>query len=242
MMPSSDRKFKMNEVLRELSLEIGADYKEGEGPYIQRRIRLAGLIHSYGVVHAHVAPWTVTIASYTDSREDTFTQMYVPYVNPDGFRFWIARRGTADLLFCRLVKKLGLGKLIDVVGFPEFDEAFAIAGNNKGRVRTLFADPKFRGLIQAQPTFRMEVRDKPWSFAIGAEPSFPENVDVLLFEVLEAITDVGQLKTLFDAFIATLEQLCQLGSAQRVPPGVEPWGLFGVAMPVFGRSVRVTGR
>ena len=76
-MLSSDRKFQMNEVLRELSREIGADYNEGDGPFI-RGFRLEGSVHLYGAVHAHVAPWTVTIGSYTSSNESTFTQMYAP--------------------------------------------------------------------------------------------------------------------------------------------------------------------
>jgi hypothetical protein len=234
-MPKSDRWFKMNEVLRELSREIGADYTEGDGPF-SWGFRIEGSVHSYGAVHAHVAPWTVAIGSCTvvskgsTSKGSTSTQMYAPYVNPDGFRFSIVRTS----FFLGLGKKLGLVRHI-VVGFPEFDEAFVIRGNDEERVRSLFADPKFRGLIQAQPTFRMDVKDKPWPFAIGAEPYFPENVDVLLFQVPKAITDVGQFKALFDAFIATLEQLCQLGAARREPPGVEPWGLFGLAMPKLSR-------
>jgi hypothetical protein len=226
----SDPRFHMDDVLRQLSRELGAEYNAGEGPYT-RMIRLGKhFTHSYGTVHARAGPWIISIGAYTREDERTTTQLYAPYVNPEAFRFTIARTG-----FLRnLGKKLGLLKDIDV-GFPEFDEAFIINGKDEGRVRTLFADPKLRELVQAQPKFSMKVCDKPWPFAIGAEPYFPENVDMLVFDVHEAITDVGRLRATLDAFVAVLERLCLIGAARREPPGVEPWGLFGTAIPKRSR-------
>jgi hypothetical protein len=217
----------MDEVLRQFSRETGAEYHAGDGPYRRMMIRLGKhWLHSFGTVHARVGPWTVSIGGYLRERERAFTQIYAPYVNPDGFRFSIARTN----FFWDLGKKFNLIRYINV-GFPEFDRAFVIGGYDEGRVRTLFADPKFRELILAQPAFGMDVKDKPWPFAIGTEPYFPEDVDILLLQVREGATDFGQLKALLDVFVATLERLCQLGSARREPPGVEPWGLFGTAIP-----------
>jgi hypothetical protein len=229
-MRSSDPGFHMDEVLRELSREMGADYITGDGPY-RRMIRTAKhYVHSYGTVTTPAGQWTVSIGGYTRESERTFTQLYAPYLNPGGFRFWVTR---TDFL-TRLSRKLGLWRQIDV-GFPECNETFFIHGNNDARVRTLFAEPRFRELIQAQPDFSINVHDKPWKFAIGAEPDFPE--DVLVYEARGAVTDVGRLKALADGFAATLEQLCRTGSARREPPGVMPSGLFGFKAAIWGKLV-----
>ena len=66
------------------------------------------------------------------------------------------------------------------MGDPEFDEAFIIKGNDESKVRDLFANPKIRQMIQAQPKIRLEVKDSEGWFG----PKFPENVDELHFQVV----------------------------------------------------------
>jgi hypothetical protein len=103
------------------------------------------------------------------------------------------------------------------VGDPEFDEAFIIKGNDEDRVGDLFANPKIRQLIQAQPKICLEVNDREGWFG----PRFPEYVDALHFEVQGVIKDVERLKALFDLFAAVLHQLCRIGSAYKQHPEVE---------------------
>ena len=136
--------------------------------------------------------------------------MRAPYVNPEGFRFTVYRKG----LFSELGKLLGMQDI--EVGDPEFDEAFIVKGNDESKVRELFADPEVRSLVQAQPQIHLEVKDSEGWFG----PSFPEDVDELHFQVVGVIKDVDRLKALFDLFAAVLDRLCRIGSAYKQDPGV----------------------
>jgi hypothetical protein len=191
-----------DEVWRQLSEEIGAEFVKG------------GFWKGGSKVQAHVGPWTVTLDTHTVSSGEsstTYTRMRAPFVNPEGFRFTIYRKG----LFSELGKLLGLQDI--EVGDFEFDEAFIIKGNDEDRVRALFTEPKIRQMIQDQPQIRLEVKDSEGWFG----PRFPEDVDELHFQVVGVIKDVERLKALFDLFAAMLDQLCRIGSAYKQEPGVE---------------------
>ena len=188
-----------DEVWRQLSQEIGAEFVEGgfwKGSKVQ----------------AHVGPWTVTLDMGTSDEdgESPATRLRAPYINPEGFRFTIYRKN----LFSDLGKFLGMQDI--EVGDPEFDEAFIIKGNDESKVRDLFANSKFRQMIQDQPKFRLEVKDSEGWFG----PEFPEDVDELSFQVVGVIKDAERLKALFDLFTAVLDQLCRIGSAYKQEPGI----------------------
>jgi hypothetical protein len=190
-----------DEVWRQLSEEIGAAFVKGG-------------FWKGGKVHAHVGAWTVTLDTYTESSDKhsvQYTRMRAPYVNPEGFRFTIYRKG----FFSDLGKLLGMQDV--EVGDPDFDEAFIIKGNNEDRVRVLFSDLKVRQMIQDQPKIRLTVKDSEGWFG----PKFPEDVDELHFQVVGLIKDIDRLKSLFDLFAAVLNQLCKIGSAYKQEAGVE---------------------
>ncbi len=158
--------------------------------------------------------WTITLDTYTESTGHThveYTRMRAPYVNPEGFRFTIYRKG----LFSELGKLLGMEDI--EVGDTEFDEAFIIKGNDEGKVRDLFADARLRELVRVQPSIHLAVKDSEGWFG----PKFPEDVDELHFQVVGVIKDVDRLKSLFDLFAAVLDQLCRIGSAYKQAPEVE---------------------
>jgi hypothetical protein len=189
-----------DEVWRELSQEIGAEFIEG-GFWKGNKVQV------------HVGPWTITLDTYSESTGEThvtYTRMRAPYVNPEGFRFTVYRKG----IFSELGKLLGMQDI--EVGDPDFDEAFIIKGSDEFRVRDLFANPKLRQMIQDQPQIRLEVKDSEGWFG----PAFPENVDELHFQVVGVIKDVARLKALFDMFAAILNELCRIGSAYKQEPGV----------------------
>ncbi len=190
-----------DEVWRQLSQEIGAEFVEG------------GCWKGTKVL-AHVGPWTVTLDTYTESTGESsviYTRMRAPYVNPEGFRFTIYRKN----FFSDLGKLLGMQDI--EVGEPEFDEAFIIKGNDESRVVSLFSDSKIRQMIQAQPKIRLEVKDSEGWFG----PKFPDDVDELQFRLIGVIKDLERLKSLFDLFAAVLDQLCRIGSAYKQEPGVD---------------------
>ena len=115
------------DIWRQLCNEIGAQYVKGgfwKGDKVQ----------------AHYGQWTVTLDTYTETYSDGntahstfYTRLRAPYVNKDGFRFTIYRKS----VFSGLGKVLGMQDV--EVGYPEFDEAFVIKGNDETKLRALFA-------------------------------------------------------------------------------------------------------
>jgi hypothetical protein len=157
--------------------------------------------------------WTVTLDTYTVSTGKVtivYTRMRAPYVNPDGFRFTVYRRG----LFSDIGKWFGMQDV--EVGFQPFDEIFIIKGTSEGKLRQLFANARIRELLAKQPEIRFEVKDDEGWFG----QTFPEGVDELSFMVAGIIKDVDRLKHLFDLFAETLDELCRIGSAYEDAPGV----------------------
>lgn len=186
-----------DEVWQQLSAEIQADFMEGgfwRGSKVQATVRA----------------WTITLDTYAASNV-IYTRMRAPYVNRDGLRFTIYRKG----MFSALGKLLGVQDI--EVGDPAFDEDFIIQGNQEQQVRALLANPQIRRLMAAQPTFRLEVKDDEGWF--GAH--FPAGVDELHFQVTGAIKEVERLKLLYELFAAVLDQLCQIGSATDADPQVK---------------------
>jgi hypothetical protein len=185
------------EIWRQLADEIHADYIKGNK------------------VEAHCGQWTVTLDIYTVSHgksATTYTRLRAPYVNKDGFRFTIYRKGP----FTRLGKLLGMQDV--EVGFPEFDKAFVIKGNNEEKLRALFADSRIRQLIEMQQKkIQLTVKDNEGWFG----KHFPDGVDELYFMVPGVIKDIDRLKSLYYLFAETLNRLCQIGSADESDPEVK---------------------
>jgi hypothetical protein len=189
------------EIWRQLSEETNARFVEG------------GVWKSDKVEATH-GEWTVTLDTYAVSTGKVtiiYTRMRAPYVNPDGFRFNIYRRG----FFSGVGKMLGMQDI--EIGLEEFDNDFIIKGNDEGKLRQLFANPRIRELISSQKDVNFSVRDDEGWFG----PKFPEGVDELAFAVTGVIKDVERLKQLYELFAATLDELCRMGSAYATDPGVK---------------------
>lgn len=189
------------EIWRQLSEDIHATYVDGgfwKGDKVQA---------SHG-------QWTVTLDTYVVSTGKVtivYTRMRAPYVNPDGFRFRVYRRG----MFSDLGKLLGMQDV--EIGHPEFDRDFIIKGSDEGKLRQLFANPRIRALIEGQKGIDFSVKDDEGWF--GA--TFPEGVDELGFVVVGVIKDVERLKHLYELFGETLDELCRMGSAYDSDPGIK---------------------
>jgi len=165
-------------------------------------------------VVARAGQWVLTLDTYTVSTgktSTTYTRMRAPYVNKDGFRFKIYRKG----LFSELGKLLGMQDI--EVGFPDFDDNFIIKGNDPEKLKELFANPGIRELIELQPQIYLEVKDDEGWFG----SYFPEGVDELFFQVVGIIKDVDRLKALYYLFAEVLEQLYKMGSAGGEAPDVQ---------------------
>jgi hypothetical protein len=189
------------EIWQQLSAETHAQFVEGS------------FLESDKVQAAH-GEWIVTLDKYVVSTGKTtvvYTRMRAPYVNPDGFRFKVYRKG----VFSELGKMLGMQDI--EVGQPGFDDDFIIKGNDEGKLRQLFANARIRALISAQKDINFSVKDDEGWFG----PSFPDGVDELQFIVVGLIKDVERLKQLYELFAETLDELCRIGSAYQSDPGVK---------------------
>ncbi|KPU44818.1 hypothetical protein OXPF_19040 [Oxobacter pfennigii] len=189
------------EIWTKLSEEIGADYVNG------------GFWKGDKVV-AKVGDWTIILDTYTVSTGKssvTYTRMRAPYVNKDGFRFKIYRKG----IFSDLGKLFGMQDV--EVGYEGFDRDFIIQGTDTEKLKELFANQKIRELIEYQPGIHLEVKDDEGWF--GSQ--FPEGVDELCFQVTGVIKEVEVLKMLYFLFAVVLNQLCLMGSAYEDDPEIE---------------------
>jgi hypothetical protein len=74
-----------DEVWRQLSEEIGAEFVEG-GMWNENKVQV------------HAKPWTITLDTYIVSGvgNHVYTRLRAPYINPEGFRFTIYRMGFCD--------------------------------------------------------------------------------------------------------------------------------------------------
>lgn len=189
------------EIWQKLSVEIGAQY-------------IPGTFWKGDKIEASHGEWTIVLDTFTvvvNKVPVVYTRLRAPYVNPEGFRFCIYRRS----MFSEIAKWFGMQDV--VVGHEEFDRDFIIKGTDEGKLRLLFASPKLRELINAQPQIHFSVKDNDGFF--GA--TFPADADELRFVVAGIITDEVRLKQLFEMFAETLEQLCNIGSAYETAPQIK---------------------
>lgn len=193
------------EMWRKLSDDIGADYIDG------------GFWKGDKVEIEH-GEWTITLDTYTVSNSNgnstsstTYTRIRAPYVNPEGFRFNIYRRS----IFSPLGKFFGMQDV--EVGFPEFDDAFIIKGNDETKLKQLFANERIRGLIEAQPSINFSVLDDEGWFA----SKYPDGVDCLKFQSVGVLKETERLKTLYWLFAETLDHLCAIGTAYEDHPNMK---------------------
>ena len=189
------------EVWRQLSEQVGASYVDG-GFWKGDKVK---------VTHGE---WTLTLDTFAVSTGKVtivYTRMRAPYVNPDGFRFTIYRRG----MFTGIAKWLGMQDL--EIGDERFDHDFVIKSNDEAKVREMMTAPRLRELLEAQKEVHLTVKDDEGWFG----PRFDENADELHFTVVGVIKDIERLKLLYELFAETLDQLCRIGSAYGHAPEVE---------------------
>ncbi|MBZ5508578.1 MAG: DUF3137 domain-containing protein [Acidobacteriia bacterium] len=188
------------EIWRQLCDQTGATY-------------IAGGFWKGDKVEATHGPWTVTLDTYAVSTGKTtvvYTRMRAPYVNPDGFRFTVYRKG----IFTAIGKLFGMQDVS--VGHEDFDRDFVIKGNDEHKLWRLFASQRVRDLISAQKDIYFSVKDDD---GMVWRSRFPDGVDELYFQVVGVIKDLERLKLLYELFAETLDELGRMGSAsQQAPP------------------------
>jgi hypothetical protein len=188
------------EIWRQLCAEIGAQYVEG------------GFWKGDKVQATH-GPWTITLDTYTVSNGKTstvYTRMRAPFVDPEGFRFTVYRKG----IFSDIGKWFGMQDL--ELEDEAFDRDFILKSNQESKLRELLGSSKIRELIGQQPQIYFAVKDDEGCFS----SKFPAGVDELYFQVVGVIKEVERLKLLYELFAETLDQLSHIGSANENSPNV----------------------
>ena len=143
------------------------------------------------------------------------TRIRAPYVARDTFAFSVKRlraRLSDGALLHGMARLSGRHKV--EAGDLGFDRDFLITANDTDKVRALLADPRIRDLIQSQPSLDISAARPGWRLFKRSS----QRLSVLRFEEEGVITDVGRLKSLFELFRETLNQLCQIGAASQEEP------------------------
>jgi hypothetical protein len=187
------------EIWQQLAKELDAQFVEG-------------FLSGYKINARH-KNWIITLDTYSTGGNTSavVTRIRAPYVNKDGFRFEIYRR----TIFTSVAEAFSSQNI--ETGFPQIDKDFKVKSDDEKKVRGLLSNPRLRQLLIAQEGIHFLVKDDEGWF--GAD--FPEGIDELYFEVLGVIKDIDRLKTLYELFAETLNQLCLMGSAYENDPQVE---------------------
>lgn len=186
------------EIWRQLCGQIDARYVEGgfwKGDHVEATHR----------------QWTITLDVYVVNTGKTsipYTRLRAPFVNPEGFRFSIGPKS----LFHMIGVLTGAQDI--QVGDRDFDEQFAIKGNNEEKVRQLFQNARLRELLRAHGSTQLSVRDDDGFFG----PRFPEGVDQLVLSTFGVVKEIDKLKSFFELFAVTLDELCKIGAAYEDAP------------------------
>jgi hypothetical protein len=186
-----------DEIWEKLADEVGGDFYDG------------GFWLGESKVRAKVENWIVTLDTYKDHQNVTYTRLRAPFVNKDGFIFTVFRVGSFEDQHAADDSDVQLG-------VADFDDAFVVKSNNLGQAKRLFSVQKIRDLLCDQPdVFFNASKHSGWYSA-----DFPEGVGELLFQARGEIKNLARLKHLYELFGETLDQLCQIGSATHDKTGV----------------------
>jgi hypothetical protein len=138
-------------------------------------------------VQSRYKEWTITLDTHSvpsGDSNDTYTRIKAPIQNKSGYQFTVSRRG----LVSKLDKALGAKEI--ATGDAEFDRDYFIRGRDDAQVRAVFTNLRIRQLIEGQRSLRFGVVKND-----------------LLFETQGVIRDVERLRSLFELFRVTLDQL-----------------------------------
>jgi hypothetical protein len=184
---------KAEKAWRQFADEIGAEFVKG-GPF------------GTDALAAYVKPWWVTFEIHKGGESGPSAEVTAHYRAKDDFWFKIYRRDWLN----RLAKRLGANH-IDV-GDADFDRDFVVLSNDELKSRTLLANAKLLQRIQVQ-----------WSYSWPTQLRIEHKAEgSRLMASASVAEDAGQLKSMLDLFVATLNQLVDIGSAESPRPPAFP--------------------
>ncbi len=188
------------EVWSQIAREYGGHYEDGG-------------FFGKDCVRVQCGEWEILLDTYTRNsgkHSHTYTRIRAPFINKDGLYFQIYRSG----LFSPLGKMLGIQDI--EIGQPAFDEAYVIKGNNEVKLRQFFAHRPLQVCLANLADVDLEIHDdEGW---LGT--SFPDGVDMLYCSRRGLVTNLDELRALFNLFSAALDRLVAMDSAYEDDPGL----------------------
>lgn len=164
-------------------------------------------------VEAKHRQWVITLDTEVKQYGKTtvtYTRICAPFINKDGFRFNIYRKG----FFSDAGKYFGVEDV--EVGFDDLDYDFIIQGNDHYKLWKMFAHDRIRSLIKNQPDINLKIIKAGTGWFSGTD--FDDNVDMVEFRVRGVMKDITLLQELFNLFAEVLDHLCTIGSAYEDDP------------------------
>lgn len=165
-------------------------------------------------VQKKAGPWMITLDEYivhSKPAKITYTRLRAPFVSTDGFRFKLYD----ETFFSAVGKAFGMQDV--QIGEEIFDAKFILKTNNEARLRQLFGNNRIRQMISLYHHVHFAIRgDENW---FGTR--LPTTVDELYFRTPITVRNVEGLRTLFEIFTETLQQLCEIGTATPQSPDIK---------------------
>lgn len=157
--------------------------------------------------------WEILLDTYkqsTGKTQTTYTRLRVPFINKNGLRFNIFRKG----FFSSIGKFFGMQDI--EIGDFNFDEKFIIKGNFESKIKHLLNDQNLKRLFDKQKRLNIQIMDDEGWFA----QKYPKGVDILYFSTIGIIKDKNSLLNLFELFAAILDRLVEINSAHNDDPNI----------------------
>lgn len=162
--------------------------------------------------------WTLTLDTFEKGGDEyssgtTYTRLRVLYRTRDRFRFRISPPGP----FGGLGRRLGLQDV--EVGHRDFDRDHVVKASDAGQVKALLGNDRIRALIrtQGEGIHRKRTDLRFYNFQFRSR-RLSRGTNELRLIADHVVTDLGRLRSMFELFEETLNQLVRIGSAQ--PTGV----------------------
>ena len=178
--------------------------------------------------HSH-KKWTTTLDCSLKTVEggrypSPTTRIRTPFLSCDNFQFIVYPKHFQNLLnWPGPMPHLTL----DIVSATDvgFDPNFIVKTNDVEKVKVLLSNPNIRNLLAQTRTWTFgQTIPKPWVFGVihvefsSDQSLLPEGTNELYLELIEVVTDVEQVKTIFEVFDQMLDILHKSGSASAEDP------------------------
>lgn len=191
-------------ILQEFCLEMKGVIIEGE-PWHSDRVQI------------NYRFWDIIFDNYSNystaggaGYQQTFTRVSASFKNKDNLFITLTRSN----IFKSIAKVFGSQDV--VIGFDDFDKEFTIKASNERGVQQFLSNDKIRELISIQEYVHFTITNCNGYYG---DPN-PSGITDLVFIADKPITDIKELKSLYDLFCICLDQLEKIGTA--MPTSARP--------------------